>query len=91
MITTIFDEKNEKITISFKYQNYANVFNKIDSNKLLKHRFHDYAIESKFIVELKILKRYLNNNLKQKFIVFFRRQQKHSSCSSKKTTICDYT
>ena len=47
VMTTIFDEKNEKIKISFKYQNYANVFKKISTNKLLKHRFHDYAIETK--------------------------------------------
>ena len=83
MITIISDEKNKKIKISFKYQNYANVFNKIDANKLLKHRSYDHAIETKnkilsfifiynlFITELEALKRYLNDNLKLKFIVFF--------------------
>ena len=82
MMTTIFDEKNEKI-ISFKYSNYADVFDKIDANKLSKYKCHDYAIETKnkisffefiynlFIIELKTLRKYLNNNLKRKFIVFF--------------------
>ena len=44
VMTTIFDEKNEKIKILFKYQNYADVFDETDANKLSKHRFHDYAI-----------------------------------------------
>ena len=46
-MTTISDEKNEKIKFSSKYQNYASVFDEIDANKLSKHRFHDHAIETK--------------------------------------------
>ena len=81
-MTTTFDEKNEKI-ISFKYQNYADVFDETDTNKLSKYRSHDYAIETKnkifffefiynlFIIELEIFKKYSNDNLKRKFIVFF--------------------
>ena len=75
-MTTIFDEKNEIIQILFKYQNYTNVFNKTNANKLFKHRFHDYAIETKnktfffeyiynlSIIELEIMRKYLNDNLK---------------------------
>ena len=82
-MTTIFDEKNEKIKISFKYQNYTDMFNKTDANKLSKHRFHDHAIETKnkifffefiynlFITKLETFEKYLNDNLKRKFIVFF--------------------
>ena len=36
-MTIISDEKDEKIKISFKYQNYAGVFYKTDANKLSKH------------------------------------------------------
>ena len=81
-MTIIFDEKDEKI-ISFKYQTYVNVFDKIDANKLLKHKSHDHAIETKnkilffeflynlSIIELETLRIYLNDNLKKKFIIFF--------------------
>ena len=82
IMTTIFDEKNNKI-ILFKYQNYADMFDETDTNKLLKHKSHDHAIETKskifsfefiynlFINELKAFKKYLNDNLIRKFIVFF--------------------
>ena len=39
--------KKMRKKISFKYQNYANVFDEINKNKLLKHRSHNYAIETK--------------------------------------------
>ena len=83
VMTIIFDVKNKKMKILFKYQNYADVFNEINANKLFKHRFHNYIIETKnkifsfefiynlFIIELKILKKYSNDNLKREFIVFF--------------------
>ena len=102
MMTIISDKKDEKI-ISSKYQNYKDAFDKTDVNKLSKHRFHDHAIETKnkifsfesiydlFITELEILRKYLDDNLKRKFLVFF------SSLTEtlimfvkKKTTICDY-
>ena len=82
-MTIIFDEKDEKIKFSFKYQNYTNVFDEIDANKLSEHRSHDHAIETKnkffffefiynlFIIELETLKKYLNDNLKKKFIILF--------------------
>ena len=44
VMTIISDEKNKKI-ISFKYQNYTNVFDKIDVNKLSKHK--SYRMQSK--------------------------------------------
>ena len=76
-----------------KYQNYVDVFNEIDANKLSKHRSHNHAIKTKnkfffriylqcnnlFIIELEILTKYLNDNLKREFIVF--------SSSSTKTLI----
>ena len=81
-MTTIFDEKDEKI-ISSKYRNYANMFDKTETNELLKHKSHNHAIETKnkisffesiynlFITELETLRKYLNDNLKRKFIVLF--------------------
>ena len=50
VMTTIFDEKNEKIKISSKYQfyqSYTNMFDETVANKLSKHRFHDHKIETK--------------------------------------------
>ena len=82
VMTTIFDEKNEKI-ISFKYHNYTDVFDETNANKLSKHRSHDHAIEIKnkifsfefiynlSITELEILKKYLDDNLKKEFIILF--------------------
>ena len=43
----ISTNKNEIIKILFKYYDYVDVFNKIDIHKLFKHKFHDYAIETK--------------------------------------------
>ena len=101
-MTTIFDEKNKKIT-SFKYKNYTDVFDEINTNKLSKHKSHDHAMKTKnkifsfefiynlFIIEFKTLRKYLNDNLKRKFIVFF-----SSSTETiimfvkKKTTIYNY-
>ena len=96
MMTIIFNKKDKKIKVSFKYQNYVDVFDEIDANELSEHRFHNYAIETKnkilffefiynlFITELETLRKYLNDNLKKEFIIFFFRRQKHSLCSSKK-------
>ena len=75
--------KKRKKIISFKYQNYTDVFNEINANKLSKHRSFDYVIETKnkifffefiynlSIIELETLKKYLNDNLKKRFIVLF--------------------
>ena len=91
VMTIIFNEKDEKIKVSSKYQNYADVFDETDANELSKHRSHDHAIETKnkifffefiynlFITELETLRKYLNDNLKKRFIVF--------SFSSTKTLI----
>ena len=81
---TVISNKNiEIIKIVFKYHDYANVFDKIDANKLFKHRFYDHAIETKnkifsfdfiynlFITKLETFRKYLNYNFKKKFIVFF--------------------
>ena len=46
-MTIIFNKKNEKIKISFKYQNYIDVFDEINANKLSKHKSYNYAIETK--------------------------------------------
>ena len=101
-MTTIFDKKDEKIKILFKYQNYVNVSNKINTNKLSKYRFHNHAIETKnkifsfefiynlFIIKLETLKKYLNDNLKRRFIVLFSSSTETLIMFVKKTTVCDY-
>ena len=83
IVTIISNKKNDIIKILFKYHDYANVFDKIDINKLFKHKTYDYAIETKnkilffdftynlFITKLEIFRKYLNNNFKKNFIVFF--------------------
>ena len=70
MITTIFDEKDEKIKTLFQHQNYIDVFNEINANKLSKHKSHNYTIETKnkilffesiynlFITELETFRKY---------------------------------
>ena len=94
-----------KIKISFKYQNYADVFDKINANKLSKQRSYDYAIKTKnkifyyflsnlftfcLLLSLKFKKKYLNDNLKRKFIVFFSSLTETLILFVKKTTICNY-
>ena len=83
IMTIISNKKIEIITIQFKYYDYTNAFDKIDMNKLFKHKFYNHAIETKnkilsfdfiyilFITKLQNYRKYLNNNLKKKFIVFF--------------------
>ena len=79
------------------------MFDKINTNKLFKHRFHDYAFETKnriiffdlifnlFITKFEAVKRYLNDNFKKNLSYFFRRLQTHLLCSLKrKTKIYDY-
>ena len=81
-MTIISNKKNEFIKILFKYHNYIDVFDETDANKLFKHQFYNHAIETKnkifsldfiynlFITKFEILRKYLNNNLKNEFIVF---------------------
>ena len=38
IVTIISNTKNEIIKISFKYHNYANVFDWINANELFKHK-----------------------------------------------------
>ena len=57
------------------------MFDEINANKLIKHRFHDQAIETKifffldfihnlFITTFEIFRKYLKDNFKKNFIVF---------------------
>jgi hypothetical protein len=66
-----------------KYKNFANVFDKVNADKLLKHNSQDYAINTKnkmssiesmynlSMIELELLKKYLDEFLTKEFIVFF--------------------
>ena len=47
IVTIISNKKYEIIKISFKYHNHINVFDKINVNKLFKHKSYDHAIEIK--------------------------------------------
>ena len=70
----ISNKKDEIIKITFKYHDYADVFDEIDANKLFKHKSHDHAIETKniifsfdfisnlFITKFETFRKYLNNN-----------------------------
>ena len=83
IVTIISNKKNEIIKKALKYYDYVDVFDKTDANKLSKHRFYDYAIETKneifffdfiynlFITKFKALRKYLNDNFKREFIVLF--------------------
>jgi hypothetical protein len=74
-----------------KYKDFADVFDKMKANELLKHDSHDHEINTKskmssfesiynlFVIELEILREYLNEFLIKEFIV--------SSFSSTKTSI----
>jgi hypothetical protein len=64
-----------------KYKDFANVFDKIKTNELLKHNSQNHEINTKnkissfesiynlFIIELEIFKKYLDEFLIKKFIV----------------------
>ncbi len=66
-----------------KYKNFANVFDKINVDKLLKHDSQDHAINTKskmlsfesvynlLMIELELFKEYLDEFLTKKFIVLF--------------------
>ncbi len=66
-----------------KYKNFANVFDKINANKLLKHDSQDHVINTKnkmssfesvynlSMIEFELLREYLDEFLTKEFIVFF--------------------
>ncbi len=73
--------KDIKAKLSSKYHEFLDVFDRAQSNKLLSHRFYDYKIElisdsmlsrcwvyQMFSVKLLKVKKYLNENLSNKFI-----------------------
>ncbi len=75
------DLKDIKAKLSSKYHEFLNVFDRVQLNKLLFHRFYDHKIElindstssccqvyQMFSVKLLKVKKYLNENLLKKFI-----------------------
>jgi len=73
--------KDIKAKLSSKYHEFLNVFDRVQLNKLLFHRFYDHKIElindstssccqvyQMFSVKLLKVKKYLNENLLKKFI-----------------------
>jgi len=73
--------KDIKAKLSSKYYEFLDVFDRAQSNKLLSHRFYDHKIElisdsmlsrcwvyQMFSVKLLKVKKYLNENLSNKFI-----------------------
>ncbi len=66
-----------------KYKDFANVFDKINANKLLEHDSQDHAINTKnkmfsfesmynlSMIELELLKEYFDEFLTKEFMVFF--------------------
>jgi hypothetical protein len=66
-----------------KYKNFANVFDKINANKLFEHDSQDHAINTKnkmfsfesmynlSMIELELLKEYFDEFLTKEFIVFY--------------------
>ena len=83
IVIAISNKNNQIREISFKYHNYANVFDEIDANNLFEHKSYDHAIETKnrifsfdfvydlFITKFEAFRKYLNDNFKRKSIVFF--------------------
>jgi len=75
--------KDIKAKLSSKYHEFLDVFDQVQSNKLLSHRFYNHKIElisdstlfccrvyQMFSVKLLKVKKYLNENLLKKFITF---------------------
>jgi hypothetical protein len=66
-----------------KYKNFANVFDKINADKLLKHDSQNHVINTKnkmfffelvynlSMIELELLREYLDEFLTKRFIMFF--------------------
>jgi len=73
--------KDIKVKLSSEYHEFLDVFDRVQLNKLLFHRFYDHKIElisdsmlsrcriyQMFSVKLLKVKKYLNENLSKKFI-----------------------
>ncbi len=80
---TVQNLKDIKAKLSLKYHEFLDVFDRVQSNKLLSHRFYNHKIELindsmlfrcrvywMFSVKLLKVKKYLNENLSKKFITF---------------------
>ena len=75
-------------TLLFEYEDYQNIFSKINVDILSKHEFQDHAINTQkkillfdfiynlSIIELNALRKYLDKFLIKRFIVFFFRRRK---------------
>ncbi len=72
-----------KVKLSLKYQNFLNVFDQAQADKLLSHHLYDHKIEFTSDVtssrcwaywmslyKLQKVKKYLNENLFKEFIIF---------------------
>jgi hypothetical protein len=78
-----------------KYKNFADVFDKVNVDKLFEHNSQNHAINTKSkmlsfelmynlsMIELELFKKYLDEFLTKKFIVSLRRSSTHQFCSSK--------
>jgi len=75
--------KDIKVKLSSEYHEFLDVFDRVQSNKLLSHCFYNHKIEfisdstlfccrvyQMFSVKLLKVKKYLNENLSKKFITF---------------------
>ena len=85
MIKNVIFNDTIKLFIFFCYFKILNVFEKKNSNEFFEHDFDDYVIKlfsKKFFsmnfiynfskTELEMLRKYINENLKKKFIKFFK-------------------
>ena len=85
IIKSVIFSNTIKLFIFFCYFEFLNVFEKKNSNKFFKHNFDDHVIKifskkvfsMNFIynfskTELEMLRKYINENLKKKFIKFFK-------------------
>ncbi len=75
--------KDIKAKLFLKYHEFLNIFDRVQLNKLLSHRFYDHKIKltsdstssccrayQMFSVKLLKVKKYLNENLSKRFITF---------------------
>jgi hypothetical protein len=98
-VTKAITEIENEHKSSKKYQDFANVFNKINVNKLFEHDSQNHAIEmienkslsfesiyNLSIIELKTLREYLNEHLKKRFITLSHSSTKVSILFVKKSS-----
>ena len=75
--------ENIKVKLSLKYQNFLDVFDQAQADKLLSHHSYDYKIKltndvmssccqayQMSLYKLQKVKKYLNENLFKEFIIF---------------------